>query len=329
MSFELTLCTSKLEWDRFVGGSPQGSIFCRAGFLDSLGVEYDLWFAQENGHPQAGAIILRRDKEPLQAPHPFTLYQGVLFAGDSGVPVAHRRAKRVLTLTEILLTGLSEHYDRLSFCLHHSSWDLRGLQWFHYHQPERGTFRVDLFYTGLIDLTKYQDFELYLASIRTTRRYEYRKASRQGLTVEVSRDMDTLDELHRRTFERQGLERGEEGGRLLRAITNAALAQGFGELLICRDEKGEAASATLFLYDDRSGYYLFGANDPAHRHSSSGTFLMVENLRRSQARGVKWVDVCGINSPDRGDFKTSFNAVPVPYFVATWENPCPSSSDAK
>jgi len=31
------------------------------------------------------------------------------------------------------------------------------------------------------------------------------------------------------------------------------------------------------------------------------------------------VDFVGINSPNRGDFKTSFDAVPARYFLVTWQ----------
>jgi len=224
-------------------------------------------------------------------------------------------------VTEILLAGLSKRYDRLSFCLHHATEDLRGLQWFHYHEPHLGQFELALYYTGLLDLTASSDFETYLSSIRNNRLRDYQKALDLGLTIEVSRDIETLDHLHRLTFERQGLSRGEQAEQLLHSIAAAALAHGFGELLICRTGAGEAASATLFLYDKQCGYYLFGANHPAHRITGSGTFLMVENIRGCQTRRLERVDFCGINSPNRGEFKTSFNAIPVPYFVATWEKP--------
>jgi hypothetical protein len=37
--------------------------------------------------------------------------------------------------------------------------------------------------------------------------------------------------------------------------------------------------------------------------------------------GMKMVDFGGINSPNRGDFKISFNAKPVPYFITSWDRP--------
>ena len=88
---------------------------------------------------------------------------------------------------------------------------------------------------------------------------------------------------------------------------------------MARTPEGQAASATLFLRDDRASYYLFGANDPAHRHLNAGTLLVVENVRRAFELGLTHVDFCGVNSPQRGDFKTSLGGVVTPYYQATWE----------
>lgn len=328
MSLDLVLCTSRSDWDRFVSGSPQGSIFCTTGFLDALEVEYDLWIVRESDRLQAGAIVLRKNQEVLRAPRPFALYQGMMFAGDEDGSAVHRRARWAPGITEAILVGLAERYDRLSFCLHHSAGDLRGLQWFHYHQPELGKFHLDLFYTGLIDLTTWREFEEYLAKIRRSRRRDYHASLRVGLTVEVSRDIDALDRVHQLTFERQGLKREAETNRLLRAIAEAALTHGFGELLLCRDANRDVVSAELFLYDERCGYLLIGGNHPSFRDTGSSTLIVLDSIRRCHARGLRHVDVCGINSPDRGDFKTSFNAVPVPYFVATWDRPSRNSVNA-
>lgn len=307
----LTLCSTPSVWDAFVDASPQGSIFCRTPFLVAQGGEYDLWFVEKKRQPQAAAVVMLGDSEP-------TIYQGLLFSGHSQVFQPHRRGKWMLDVTEVLLKTLSEHYDRLSFWLHHSIDDLRGFQWFNYHEPNLGQFKLGLSYTGLLDMSLYKDFESYLGSIRKVRRYEYRRGMREGLTIEISSDIDTLDRLHEATFAHQGIEREGEK-KLLSAICPAALANGFGELLICRNRDDEAISATFFLHDENCGYYLFGANHPEYRSAGGGTVLMLENIRRCFERKLKWVDFVGINSPNRGDFKTSFNAVPTPYFISTWK----------
>ena len=313
MTLAIARCTESAVWDAFVASSPQGTIFCRTVFLAAQGKEYDLWLLERDGDLQAGAVVMVGDCRPY-------LYQGILYGSQSRSLQPHRRAKWTLEVTEKILAELSGQYERLSFWLHHSLDDLRGFQWFHYHEPDLGQFNLGLRYTGLLDIDSYHDFGGYLSCIRKVRRYEYRRGAREGLTIEVSRDIDTLDRLHEATFERQGIERRGEK-ELLSAIGPAALANGFGELLVCRDGNGEAISATFFLYDENCGYYLFGANHPEYRSAGGGTTLMLENIRRCFERKLKRVDFVGVNSPNRGDFKTSFNAIPVPYFVVTWECP--------
>jgi len=80
------------------------------------------------------------------------------------------------------------------------------------------------------------------------------------------------------------------------------------------------ASAVLFLYDDRTAYYMFGANDPAYRNTSAGTFLLMNMIKEAFEMGLKEIDFVGVNSPNRGDYKISFNADIKPHFVATFGN---------
>jgi lipid II:glycine glycyltransferase (peptidoglycan interpeptide bridge formation enzyme) len=78
-------------------------------------------------------------------------------------------------------------------------------------------------------------------------------------------------------------------------------------------------SAVLFIYDDRTAYYLFGANDPEYRNTSAGTFLLMQLIKDAFANGLDEVDFVGVNSPNRGDYKISFNADLEPYFVTSLE----------
>lgn len=268
-----------------------------------------------------GAVVLKRDGKPIPAPYPFTMYQGLLFANIVSQWPPHRRIKRSLEIVDVMLSELEKKEELISFCLHPHFEDLRSFVWFHYHEPEKGRFAIELRYTGRLALSRSFDSGYSFDSLRQSRKYEFRHAQSHGFVVESTNDIGTLDHLHRLTFERQGLQRTVEEERLLCAVARAALMGGFGEILIARDPQGSAVSATLFIYDRNSGYYLFGANDPSFRQSGASTLLLLENIRRCFQRGPGIVDFVGINSPNRGDYKTSFNAVPVPYFVVTWKKP--------
>src|SRR3972149_4762465 len=186
MSLALNVCGDKVWWDCFVSESPQGNIFCRMAFLEALGEDFDLLVVEENGRSQLGAVVRKCKVEPDGALHPAAMYRGVMFdCSYAEIPV-HSRVKETLRVVEFLLVDLERRYERISFCLHPRFEDLRGFSWFHYHEPQLGQYKLDLRYTGLVNLAAAADFESYLGTIRTTRRYEYRRAIAQGLTVEVS-----------------------------------------------------------------------------------------------------------------------------------------------
>lgn len=319
MSLTLELCKDKHEWNTFVASSPQANPFCATYFLEALGEDYDLLFVKDNGEAQLGTLVLKHENSPIRAPYPFTMYQGIMFKETSKNMFYHKRLKWALEIVDFLLAEMEKKYGCISFCLHYGIEDIRSFQWFHYHEPKRGQFSIELRYTGLLDIMKVSDFDSYFMDIRKVRRYEYKQAQKEGLMIEESEDLDLLVELHEITFEKQGIKSDETRRKLIRAISTAAISAGNGKLLVCRDKKGIAASVSLFLYDSQCGYYLFGANNSEYFKTGSGTYLLLEQIRRCKDKGLKAVDFLGINSPNRGDFKTSFNAKPVPYFIVTWE----------
>jgi GNAT superfamily N-acetyltransferase len=309
-------------WDRFAGASPQGSIFCQTAYLDATGRKYAGLWIRPDGQPLIGCLVMMEDDgQPLASPQVFSLYQGVLLAPAILQQPPHRRIKLGLELVEALLEEIERRWKRVTLCLHHRLDDLRGFQWFNYHAPEKGRFALQLGYTGLVDFGGAAAFDDYLATVREVKRQEYRKGARLGHTVGGLPDIDTLADLHRLTFERQGIAYDAQQESLLRSIAHAAIEQGFGELLLCHAENGVPAAATLFLRDATTAYYLFGANHPDHRKTGAGTYLTLESMRRAFERGIRCIDMVGINSPNRGDYKTSLNARPAPYFNATWAKP--------
>ncbi|MEO8449703.1 MAG: GNAT family N-acetyltransferase, partial [Gemmatimonadota bacterium] len=298
-------------WARFVEQSPQSTVFCHPAFLDALPVRWEVRHVERAGVPVAAAVVLRGTRgEVLSAPHPFTMYQGILLARSITEGPAHRSVPAVLQAITELLAGL-EPEGRISLCLHPSFPDLRPFSWFHYHTAALGRFALDLRYTGLVPLGEPGGFDAVLAGVRSVRRQEYRKAKERFETA-PSDDLDLLDDLHARTFARQGIERPAEEAALLRAIVSAALKSGLGEMIVARDGSGQVASAAVFLSDHRTTYYLVAANAPEHRNAGTSTLLLLEGARRGCERGLQALDVVGMNSPGRGDFKASFGAVPAP-----------------
>lgn len=325
----LCKCESSDLWLTTFKPSPQYCIFSDPRYLSSENVSYEMWFVSEKERPMLGALVMEPSNPTFKAPYSCSLYQGIALLADNSV--IHRDVKRSVDAVTFLLEELSKIYGRLSFCLHPKFRDLRALQWFNYHSPEQGQFSIELFYTGIVRTSAYHTFEEYFASTRRVRQSEFRKAKRNGLEACPSRDIEAFKRLYALTFERQGITLSPEQFRVATDLARSSLDGGFGRMLFCRDGAGEVLSATLFLHDDRTAYYMFGATDPKYRNTGASSYLVYENIRHFFDAGVSEIDMVGINSPNRGDFKVSFNAIPTPYFTATWERgqPIPTSRDAE
>src|SRR6266851_10038153 len=200
MDLTLIECTDKARWNRFVEESPHGSVFCFTPFLDGLGEDYCLLLIEESGQPLGGVVLLLRDGQPDSGDYPFALYQGVLLSPSLCDEPPHNRARPILQVLDFFLAELAKRYDRISLCLHHHFDDLRGFSWFHAREPQRGRFRIELKYSGLLDLSQVADFDRYLHSIRNVRRREYQRSQSQGFCIRSSGDLDTLLRLHHQTF---------------------------------------------------------------------------------------------------------------------------------
>ncbi|MCX6950812.1 MAG: GNAT family N-acetyltransferase [Verrucomicrobia bacterium] len=309
---EVNFSETKAGWDAFVATSPQRSIFVETRFLDSLLTGYDLVTCRDGGVIVAGAVIVHSPEGGARGkPQQFTQYQGLLLADNRGVK-KHSALAHELGVVEYFLGQLTARYPRCCLC---QSWrfaDLRAFQWHNYHAPDQGMFRLDLRYTGIVDLKSHASFEDYLSCVRTVRRQEFGKAS-QALALQEGGDGEVFFDLYRKTFERQDLRVSEREGALVRSIVSRALEGGYGKRVFAL-LGGVPVAAAVFVYDDRSAYYLFGAADPAHRRTFAGAFVLLQLIKDAFARGLTEVDLVGVNSPNRGDFKISFNADIRPHF---------------
>lgn len=302
-------------WDEFIATSPQRSIFVSTKFLDSLNTKYEIISCSENGRIVAGTVVLFERDRPIDRVFSFTQYQGVLFAGNPQLK-NHSKISSEFKILEFFISELVNHYKRVCLCQSWRLTDLRPFQWFNYHEPEKGVFNLTLRYSAVLPLSGYKDFEDYKANVRKVRRQELNKAT-QNLEIEVIEDEEILDDLHEKTFQRQGIKRDSKESDLLKSITKSALENKYGRLTCVRKD-GIPIAANLFIFDDRTGYYLFGANHPDYRNTFASTLLLGDAIKDCMDKGLQEVDFVGANSPNRGDFKLSFNPGLEPYFVTSF-----------
>lgn len=314
-SYDINYSEGPDKWDEFVRSSPQRNIFSYTRFLNALGAKYDLVTCSKNGKIVAGAAILFQDGEPIQNIFSFTQYQGVLL-GDFRDLGVHSRIPLEFGIVEFFLEELVGHYKKICLC---QSWrfeDMRPFQWYNYASLEDGIFKVDLRYTAILTLNKYENIDLYLNSVRRARKRELHKAGK-SFSVESIDDENVMGDLHRKTIERQGMQLEGHATELVKNITRAALENKFGRLT-CVKFDGEPIAAFLSLFDDRTCFHLFAGNDPDYRDSGAGTMLVVDTIENAISQGLGEIDFVGVNSPLRSAYKLSFNPELRPFHVAAF-----------
>jgi hypothetical protein len=303
----IKICNSDVEWDEFNLSSPQGSVYTTSSFLNSLNVEIEKIFFISKNKKLASAVIIDTNGKPT-----FSMYQGITLAPLSGR--VHSVFNQQLKILSSFLECLSQKYSVIDFCLNHRFSDLRAFQWLNYHTPEKGQFDITLNYTGIILLKEETNFDSYLESVRPVRRQEWRKCLKNNFKIYESDQIDAFLRLYQLTFERQDITVNPETKQIVKRITEEAIRSKTGTLTYCEDANGVIHSATVILQYKDTSYYTFGASDPEYRSSGASVFLMLHVIKKAFVNNVSYFDMVGINSPNRGDFKLSFNANPVPYF---------------
>ncbi|MEH2349518.1 MAG: GNAT family N-acetyltransferase [Nostoc sp.] len=305
-------------WDDFVEDSPQGTVFAKTDFINALGVPFQIITVYFREKIVAGTVILfSHDGNTLPAPFAFTPYQGLLLADNSNKP-DHKRNGEEFLISTWFIEKLVDKFDKFSLAHSWQFQDIRPFQWYNYHTPENRKFEVQLRYTGILNLTKFENFDCYLSYIRAVRRQEMRKAINNKLSIKVSENIEILDKLQREVWAKQGIENIEKESYLLKSITQQSLEKGFGILKVCYFSE-TSVSAILFLFDKKRGYYMFAGNNPEYRESGGSTFLLLDFIQECFKRKLQEVDFVGVNSPNRGDYKLSFNPEIKPYFVTHYD----------
>ena len=299
-------------WDAWVELSPQGTVFCKSAFLQSLGGRFRLFTVVANSQVVALLPLLEGDDGDVIR-LPFVPYQGILFLPQASTP-PHRRVVDEFRISELLVGELTTRYQRIDLALSWQFADLRPFLWHNHGVADAPHFVAQLRYTALLDLRSL-DAPTYPESVRACRRQELRKAA--SLQVSEHTDLDAFTDLYTKTFSRQGINVATQRLQLVRSIAASAISHGYGSLSGCTTADGIGAM-NLFVYDSKRAYYLFAANDPALRSTGASTRLMFDSILKAKRLGLDELDFVGVNSPARGDFKLSFNARLQPYFELSY-----------
>jgi hypothetical protein len=309
---ELKKINDDLEWDSKVQQSSQYSIYLTSNFLRWSGLLEYRYFLYENGAPILGCILPPKIIDGMNSLS-YCMYQGIFFIENPKSTYSDDlgRTHKLSQLTSQLVTLA----PNAVLALHHSIKDIRGIEWYLYEKGISSSLQYKVRYTGIIHLQDFSDFENYKKSIRKVRLQEFTATRKMnGVILNIQPDIQIFLDMYKDMFIQRGINIGQSELQRVSTIIEDALFSGVGHLLVLQENDGTPISGIFTLSDRMTDFYQFGASNPERLKLSGSSYLILHAIELAFINGRKYFDMVGMNSPNRGEYKASFNARVEPYF---------------
>lgn len=295
-------------WDRLVEQSSQGTIFSESLWLELCGYPFRV-FACYKGDEIVGGVAVFEDesRNNTKGTVPLTPFQGFLFRNNGFMkpPLREKLEKKV---SFALIEALEGRYRNIAIYHHCNFEDVRPFYFYTYGRPSQYTVTVR--YTSIVDLS---DMNRAWSRMEDNTHCEIHKGEKRGNIVEECNDFEIFDRIHRRTFERQGIERGIDN-ELLAHMYAKLKKESRCQLFQARNSSGSPTSACLAIWDKKRAYHWLAASEPEHRNDGSSSLTLWTVFQRMSERFTE-IDLVGCNSPKRAAFKAGFGGTLKHYFV--------------
>lgn len=291
-------------WDDFVKKSDQNNIFCKSKFLKKLKINYDkIGIVDDNNKLLIGSILFDENYNFFNIP---TVFNGIIL--NSKINKPYKKVK----ITIFFLEEIFKFYDHVNIRSHYEFNDIRAFSWYNYNKEKR--FKIIPLYTGILELKNIN----LKKSINSGRMQSINKAIKKGYVSNIENDIEILDFLNKKTFEKQSINRGKGYEFFAKIISEDSINNDYGRLIVTRNKYSNPVSASLFLYDDSINYYLVGGTNEEGLENGASSLNIYNQIEISIKQRSKLVDFVGMNSPNRSYFKSSFGCESKVYFELTY-----------
>lgn len=172
-------------------------------------------------------------------------------------------------------------------------------------------FQQTTYYTNI--LSNLSDIQKIWEGLSPDVRRIVNKAEKEKhLIVRDDFGIDTLLELNRKTFKRQGLT-PPFPDELVRRLDTACLERGCRKLLVAVDSNGIPHAGYYFVWDQQSAYGLLAGSDPAYRQSGAASLCLWTTIVQAASVSRQY-NFCGSMIESVATFMRNFGAEHVPYF---------------
>jgi len=306
------------EWDRFVDSSPQGTIFSYSYYLQAAVDNWGIYWVKKGQQIKAGFSVVLNDSRDSTILDDLVVYNGLMFAPSNGQNKARVKLEN-FSVTEFVIEWMGATFKSINMALSPQVGDMRPYLWHNYHsQRQTDHFSLDLRYTSYIDIDS-----LRCGPERETSLFKGLEPLRRRNIAEARKDKAKTTTkgapaLFVKNFKLMMSEKGEPQSddkmnrleRLIRELVKNKQA----EIFITQKSCGDLIYISVFGWDSKRAYYLFGTPVVGSTSRYKGTISFWDAFIYLSKMGISNVDLEGVNSPNRGRFKLSFGGDLLNYY---------------
>ena len=195
--------------------------------------------------------------------------------------------------------------------------DVRPFQWHNYHSDFKKRYFIDIKFTSYLNLETLtennNEFESKLfLNLNETRKQNIKSAIKNNLKFEKGKISQFLDKYENNIIKKNLDINKNQLEEMHKIMTN--LEKHNKLEIVSSSFKDKNEYNIVICWDDYKGYYLFGTGSE-NKQIYSASATLWNSLKVLAQKKINIFDLEGINSPDRGSFKTSFGGNIVPYYT--------------
>ncbi len=307
--YKITKLTDHDKWNKFESKSPQSSIFSSSESLLIFAENLDLYEISKGEETKCLIYLYQENNNVTSLP---LIYSGILFQSQNNQKNSRYLAEK-FKLTEMMVNNILNQYNSLDINLHYNVEDIRPFIWYNYHEKNLPKFNVDVRYTSIINL-KNKSLGDLLKSFDDVKQRDIKKVLKnEDYKIDFNFDLETLKRLYLKTMKKNNPDffdkNLENNMKFLYKINENGKA--FQTNLIFQDK---VIYCNLFSYHNKTACYLFGAGDTDVNERLGGTYSLWKSVEKCHEKKLDYIDLEGVNSPQRGSFKINFGGDLTSYY---------------
>ncbi len=278
--------------------SPQKNIFCSSEILNFFFEDLELYTVSKNDKIKSFVYLLKNSDNAIIS-DPF-IYSGIINHPQLLMKNS-RYNNEVFKINELIVNEIFSKYENIDINLPINFIDTRPFLWFNYGKNEN-IFKVTPCYTSILNIAKKDDDEIF-NQIDDVKRRDIKKVLKdENYKVSEVIDLPLMKKFYRETMQRNN---GQFDNIALEKIFSFMHFQSKKNKIIQTTAflKEEPLYSVIFLHDDVSSCYLYGSGNIQVKNRYAGSLALWRAIQISIKKKLQYIDLEGINSPYRGEYK--------------------------